>query len=199
MTGLPRWACVSASRWLLLLAVSLAWVVAWDVSGADLVVSRWVGLPSGFPWRNHWLTSRLLHDGGRWLAIGWLILLVWDTWRPWMDGPSRGRRAYAVAVILFAALLVPAIKRMSSTSCPWDLAEFGGAAAYLPHWMPGGPDGGAGRCFPSGHAVAGFAFVGAFPVWHRYRPTWASAWLGFALGLGLLFRGGPGASRCTLR
>lgn len=187
MIRMSRAAPVGAGRWVMFLTVSLALIVAWDLSGADLVVSRWVGSPDGFHWRDHWLIARVFHDGGRWLSMGWLSLLAWDAWRPLLDGPSRRRRAYAVAVILLTALLVPAIKRMSATSCPWDLAEFGGLAVYLPHWMPGGPDGGAGRCFPSGHAVAGFAFVGAFPVWYRDRPASAHVWLAIALGLGLLF------------
>ena len=48
------------------------------------------------------------------------------------------------------AALIPLIKRLSATSCPWSLAEFGGSVVqFVPHWVrgvtDGGPDGECGR------------------------------------------------------
>lgn len=50
-----------------------------------------------------------------------------------------------------ALATVNTIKRLSETSCPWDLDEFGGLARYVSHWSWGVFDGGGGHCFPGGH------------------------------------------------
>lgn len=169
---------------LLLAALLLA---GWEASGWDLVVSGWFGNASGFAWRDHPFTRDLLHDGGRWLAAAVLVLLVVDAIRPLVAGPARRQRWLGIALVLPPLAVVPALKRLSSTSCPWDLAAFGGTLPYVPHWLPGVTDGGSGHCFPSGHAVAAFALWGTVFAWHEARPGLARAWfVGVAL-VGLLF------------
>lgn len=75
---------------------------------------------------------------------------------------------------------------LAHESCPWDLQQFGGVARYLSHWAWGVSDGGAGGCFPSGHASAGFAFVGGFFAFRHTLPLTARRWLIGALAAGLL-------------
>jgi membrane-associated PAP2 superfamily phosphatase len=106
-----------------------------------------------------------------------LLALVAATLRPWTEGPSRAERWGTLAAVGVGLLLVPLLKRVSATSCPWDLAEFGGHALYVPHWRLGVSDGGPGHCFPSGHAVSAFAFLPLVTLWRRHRPAWARAWL----------------------
>jgi membrane-associated PAP2 superfamily phosphatase len=166
---------------------ALLLILLWEWSGLDLAAVRLWGDASGFAWREAWLTSKLLHEGGRMLAWVILVLMVLDAWRLWLDGPSRRERVQAIAASLLAVLLVPAIKRVSSTSCPWDLAEFGGAARYVSHWQFGVLDGGAGHCFPSGHAAAGFAFFSLYLLWRGHRPRLARWMLLAVLGLGAIF------------
>ena len=89
--------------------------------------------------------------------------------------------------MLFCAVAVPALKRFSPTSCPWELAEFGGAARYLSHWHWRIADGGPGHCFPSGHAVAAFAFFGMYFLWRGHDRRRARAWLLGVLGAGVVF------------
>lgn len=180
---------------LTVLGIGFLLLVAWDASGLDLVAARAFGTPGGFPWRSHWLTSGLLHEGGR--AVGWLVLasLVVNVFKPLWSGPSKAERVAWMLVTLLCLLIVPALKQVSQTSCPWDLAEFGGAAQHVSHWRFGVPDGGAGHCFPSGHAVSAFAFLGGWFVLRRHRPAFARAWLvavlaaGTAYGLAQLVRG----------
>lgn len=156
---------------LILLLAGLALVIAWDALGADMAVTGWFGDASGFPWREAFLTSRVLHDGGRWLAgLALASLAVYSIW-PAQREPSRRRRLAWLAVVLVSIVAVPLAKRLSRTSCPWDLAEFGGTASYVPHWLPGVFDGGPGHCFPSGHAVSAFGFVGLYFLW-RHSSTW---------------------------
>jgi len=172
--------------WLAALA-ALAAVLLWEVAGWDLAVARLYGGATGFALRDAWLTRDLLHDGGRWLAASLLVLLAWDAWRPLLAGPSRRARLFWLAVIIASMLLVPLPKRLSLTSCPWELAEFGGVAAYVPHWLPGVGDGGPGHCFPSGHAVAAFGFVGLYFLWRPQRPRLARAILAATLLFGIVF------------
>lgn len=167
--------------------LSLLAVLAWEATGADMALMRLYGSASGFVWRDAWLTSRLLHDGGRWLALGVLALVAWDAVRPLLAGPSRAARAHWLGVTLFALVLVPALKRLNSTSCPWELAEFGGTARYVWHGLLWVRDGGGGHCFPSGHAVAAFAFFGLYFLWRGHRPRFARAALLGVVVLGLAF------------
>ncbi len=205
-------------RDLALTAALLAALGLWDFSGADAALTRWFGNPQGFAWRNHFITSTLVHDGGR--MVAWVVLLsllvgalrapqrvagaglvnVPQTAAPATTTPSRRERLYWWVVTLLCLLLVPVIKRYSATSCPWELAEFGGLAHSVSHWQWGVSDGGPGHCFPSGHAVAAFAFLSQYFLWRPHHPQRARAWLmlvlaaGFIFGLGQLARGAHHAS-----
>jgi membrane-associated PAP2 superfamily phosphatase len=86
---------------------------------------------------------------------------------------------------LAAAASVSLLKGFSATSCPWDLQHYGGVASYVPHWTRGA-DGGAGHCFPAGHAASGFAFVSGGFAFREHEPRIARLWLLAALAAGLL-------------
>ena len=167
--------------------VAFLLLMAWEVAGWDRAVAHWFGRASGFAMRDAWLASGLLHEGGRWLAGLALALFALASLRPAPAGPSRRERLYWLGVTVAALLLVPAFKQLSHTSCPWDLAEFGGHAAYVPHWVFSMRDGGPGHCFPSGHAVAAFAFLSLYFLWRPHRPVLARRLLGGVVALGLLF------------
>lgn len=180
--------------------ISFALLLAWDATTLDLRLARFFGNAGGFAWREHWLTSGLLHQGGR--ALAWLVgaLLVVNLVRPLFASQSRRESLWWLAVTLACIALVSLLKRASATSCPWDLAEFGGAAHYLSHWRFGVADGGGGHCFPSGHAGAAFAFFSGFFALRRAYPRAAHAWLvgvvvlGTLFGLGQMVRGAHYAS-----
>lgn len=173
---------------LALTLVLLALACAWDASGLDLPLARLAGSAAGFPWRDHWLLAGVLHEGGR--RLSWLVALALCLGVWWPFGPLArltGTRRLQLAVsALLAALVVALLKNASSTSCPWDLAEFGGPAHYVSHWHAQA-DGGAGRCFPAGHASSGFGFCGGYFAFLDVDPALARAWLGAAGGAGLLF------------
>ncbi|MEO7151342.1 MAG: phosphatase PAP2 family protein [Burkholderiaceae bacterium] len=167
--------------------LGLALLVLWEVLGRDLPAARAYGTASGFALRDAWLTSTLMHQGGR--ILGWCVLgfLAVDAWLQLLPGPTRAERLRWLAACVACLLFVPLIKHYSRTSCPWDLAEFGGIARYVPHWLTGVSDGGPGHCFPSGHAVAAFAFFSGYFLLRRHAPTLARIWLGSVLGLGLAY------------
>ena len=60
-------------------------------------------------------------------------------------------------------------------------------ARYVSHWQLGVPDGGAGHCFPSGHAVTAFAFLGLYFLWRGHNLPRARAWLATVAVVGRLF------------
>jgi membrane-associated PAP2 superfamily phosphatase len=155
---------------------ALVGVMAWDATAGDLAVAHLFGDSQGFAARNAFWAEQVLHDGLRWVSVLALAWMLFDLWRPALaqEGPSRAERAWALGGTLLALLLVPALKTQSSTSCPWSLSEFGGVAHWVSHWDWGRGDGGAGRCFPSGHAVGSFAFFSLVWLWRdvpRVR-TW---------------------------
>jgi membrane-associated PAP2 superfamily phosphatase len=163
-------------------------LLAWDASGLDLLLAHWFGTAQGFALRDHWLFTTVLHEGARrlsWLLVVGLSLAVW-----WPVGVlrqlDRWQRLELVVSILLGLALVVSIKRISSTSCPWDLTEFGGLARYVSHWRFGLADGGGAHCFPAGHASAGFAFVGGYFVLRGPAPRAAHLWLAAALTAGLV-------------
>jgi membrane-associated PAP2 superfamily phosphatase len=186
----------STPLWLTLAFFTVALV--WDVSGLDLPLARLAGSHAGFPWRQNWLLVDVLHEGVRrlsWLLALGLCLGVW-----WPLGPltrlAPARRLQLALTTLLAALAVTLLKAGNTTSCPWDLREFGGAARYVSHWS-GLADGGAGHCFPAGHATTGFCFFGGYFAFRGSDARQAWLWLAFAglsgllLGLAQQWRGAP--------
>ena len=86
-------------------------------------------------------------------------------------------------------------QNLSATSCPWDLAQFGGVARHVSHWALGVLDGGSGRCFPAGHASAGFAFLGGYFALRHKAPTAARWWLAGAFAGGFVLGAAPAGAR----
>lgn len=175
----------------------LGLLLAWDASGADLHIVRWFGTTQGFAWRNHWLLAGVFHEGGRWLSALVIGVVIVNVARPWAfarDMPllTRGWWCAATAICL---VLIPTLKHASATSCPWDLAEFGGSAHYVSHWALHLRDGGPGGCFPSGHASAAFSFFSGWFALRASAPKAARRWLagvwifGIAFGIAQLLRG----------
>lgn len=178
--------------WIVVLG-AMGLLLAWDASGLDWTVTQALAGPSGFAWRDAWSARTLLHDGGRLAAFGLLLALAidagWASARPSPRGVtlSPAQRWGALAGVLLNLAVVQAFKRTSATSCPWDLADFGGRAVHRSHWDWGIADGGPGHCFPSGHAAMGFAFVALYFAWRGVRPGLSKWWLLLSLGTGTLF------------
>lgn len=165
---------------------ALVLLLAWDASSGDAVLAHWVGGADGFPLRDRWLLTAVLHDGARGLA--WLMVLWLALGLRWPTGVLRAlppaRRLWLLGATLGGMLLVSALKRASLTSCPWDLQAFGGVAAHVSHWAWLQTDGGPGHCFPAGHASAGFAWVTGWFALRDLRPQAARRWLAAALVAG---------------
>ncbi|HVQ04897.1 MAG TPA: phosphatase PAP2 family protein [Burkholderiaceae bacterium] len=178
---------ILARRWEVAVAgIGLIALLLWEWSGLDLALTRAYGSPSGFVWRDAWLTRTLLHDGGR--ALAWAVMALWLLTLGLDHGVDRSRRLRWIGVSLLCLLLVPALKQFAASSCPWELQEFGGrVATYVPHWRLGVHDGGPGHCFPSGHAVAAFGFFAIYFERRKHHPRAARWWLAAVCATGALF------------
>lgn len=182
--------------WTLLTLVLIVTLI-WDIAGLDLAWARWYGNMQGFALRNDVMLQYWFHDvaqnGSRVLFAVCIAMIFFPLGV--FKRLSKADRVHLVVATLSASLFVVAVKQLSTTSCPWSLAEFGGTAPYVGHWQWGVSDGGGGRCFPGGHASSGFAYVAA-AFWLRKasKPLGMVVWLlasvaGLVLGIVQQMRG----------
>ena len=163
--------------------------LAWEAANGDPWLAHLAGDAGGFALRDHWLLKQVMHSGGRWLAWALALTLCLAVW--WPQGVLRrlplSRRLQLACSVLASALMVSLLKSVNPAPCPWSLADFGGLGQPVSHWAWwSAPDGAAGRCFPAGHASAGFAFIGGYFVFRQQLPALARRWLLLALAAGLL-------------
>ena len=171
------------------IALSLLVLLAWDASSLDLTVERWFGDAQGFQLKSHWFFAQVLHGGGRWVSAVAIVVVLINVFRPWPFARemNAATRRWWLAVTVICLLLIPTLKQLSATSCPWDLAEFGRSAQHVSHWAFGVNDGGPGRCFPSGHASAAFSLFGGWFALRGTSPRAARRWLAGVWFCGILF------------
>ncbi|KGM57560.1 hypothetical protein N799_05750 [Lysobacter arseniciresistens ZS79] len=156
----------------------------------DLWLADWLYAWEGGRWalQSHWLTGPVLHTGARhastaaWVGVvlAWLASLLHPGWHAW-----RRPLGYLALAVLLGTGLVSALKAHSQMDCPWDLARYGGTRAYHRPWQAAGQT--PGRCFPAGHASAGYAWLALYFFFDAVRPRWRRRGLAAGLGLGLLF------------
>jgi membrane-associated PAP2 superfamily phosphatase len=180
---------LSTQRGALITLALLMLLLAWEASGLDMPLAQLAGDVHGFAWRDNWLLSNVLHEFARrasWaLALGLCLVVWWPV--GWFKQISTAQRLQLASTALLAALVVTALKGLSTTSCPWDLQNFGGLARYAPHWHSwGATDGGSGHCFPAGHASSGFSFIGGYFAFQAYNRRLALGWLIAAVTAGLV-------------
>lgn len=167
--------------------LSTAWLSG---LGGDLWLADQVYAWEGRHWslQSHWLSEQVLHTGGRWAStlawvgvlVAWLATLLHVRWRAW-----RRPLGYLVLAVLLCTGLVSALKSFSRIDCPWDLARYGGTRAY--HGLLQVRADTPGRCFPAGHASAGYAWVALFFFFAEVRRNWRGRALAIGIGLGLVF------------
>jgi membrane-associated PAP2 superfamily phosphatase len=158
----------------------------------DLTIARWFfdDAHRVFPLANQWLLKIVLHDAARTvsamgaLALLGLTLTSWVTPKPRAVRAQREALLFTSVAVLGAAALVGALKHFSAHACPYDLAIFGGSAAFHP--LLGAPAAApsGGGCFPAAHPRTGYARLAiGFALYPRARRRSWQAWaLAFAVG-----------------
>lgn len=181
---------------LLVFAVCAAWI---EVSGIDLWLADRIFAWSGDVWllRDNWLTSGVIHDGGRDLVVLLLLTLIVLLLGSFhIRGLRQYRRGlcYVLVAALLSGIVVNLLKQWSGVACPWDLQRYGGAFAYEAVYGARGNAEISG-CFPAGHASAAYAWLGLyyfarihFPR-RRFAVLLAVLLVGLVFGLGQQLRG----------
>ena len=92
----------AGQRDLAITVFALLVLIAWDFCGLDLPLARLFGSADGFHWREAWLTSRVLHEGGRslaWLLLGWQLLYALVVKPTALTPPQQERRYWLICLV----------------------------------------------------------------------------------------------------
>ena len=169
--------------------VLLAWLAAH--TGLDQAVTElfYDATAARFPARSSYWLELLGHRIGKisiWVIAFGTLTAAFISERVRQNPYEQRAIALAVFGMALGPLLVSALKRSTSHHCPWDLRVYGGLADVSQDWFVSAAD--AGRCFPSGHASAGFALIALHFLGHALdRPRVARAGLIAALVIGTAF------------
>lgn len=145
----------------------------------------------GFIGRHNDFLEDALHDRAKQLTIvigvlaiaGFLLSLL-----PTRLRPLRRQLGYLVLAMGLSTGFVTPLKKLTQMHCPWSLEQYGGVEHFSGLLEPRAQAvEKAGKCWPGGHAAAGFALLALFFVWRDRYPRLANAALVFAIALGCLF------------
>lgn len=155
--------------------------------GGDRWIAAHLYLWEGGRWalKDGFVTQTLVHEAGKrlsalaWLGVAAAAIAAWrrPAWRAW-----RRPLLYLALSVLAATATVAWMKSWTGVDCPWDLLAYGGHRDYHALFAAMPASAPVGRCFPAGHASAGYAWVSLYFFFGATRPRWR--WLGLGAGLG---------------
>ncbi|WP_439859572.1 phosphatase PAP2 family protein [Pseudomonas sp. MBLB4136] len=166
-------------------------VLLGEPTALDFAIANWAYDPqSGFIGGHSWFLENILHDRAKQAVIligvlaifGFLLSLLPTRLRQW-----RRSLGYLVLAMGLSSGIVTPLKALTGVQCPWSLSQYGGEESYTPLLIPRAPTAKPGRCWPGGHAAAGFSLLALFFVLRDRRPRAARLALWVALGLGTVF------------
>lgn len=168
----------------------MALLLLTDPTGLDFFLERLFYTPDGgFVGRHSFWLENVLHNRAKQAVILLAALAIAGIVASVAVSRLRAWRAPLVYLVLAMALstsLVAPLKTATGVHCPWSLSEFGGEETYTPLLSPRAPASKPGRCWPGGHASAGFSLLALYFALRDRRPRGARIALGIALGLGTL-------------
>ncbi|BAN48942.1 phosphatase PAP2 family protein [Metapseudomonas resinovorans] len=177
--------------WSALPLAAMALLLVVDVPHLDFALARLFYDPQGgFIGRHSAFLEDVLHDRAKQAVIGLGVLAVAGLLISLL--PTRLRQwrrplGYLVLALGLSTAIVTPLKAVTAVQCPWSLTEFGGVEPYSPllghHPYVDKP----GRCWPGGHASAGFSLLALYFALRDRRPRLARVALVAALALGSLF------------
>ena len=173
------------------LVILLVGVIS-EYSGLDVFLAGrfYDATNNTWPYKSWWLTSTVLHKGGRDLVvtIGVVVFLVLII-SFFVKKLSRYRKgvAYLLVASLAGPLLVSIGKNCTHIYTPWALGMFGGTHPYIRLFDPVPAGAAVGHAFPAGHSSGGFALFSLFFLALEYRPSIKYIGLAVPLVLGFTF------------
>lgn len=173
------------------LAVCIPALLSLEVTSVDRAISDWFfDAASGrFPLRYNATFEIMTHQWAKYVVV-LIACAVVGAWLMSYFLPALRSRRRVLLFLGLALTLAPAtvslLKSQSHRSCPYDLIEYGGNAPHIGLFEPAPPGNYPGRCFPSGHASAGFclfAFYFAGLALGKRRLALIGLWGGFSAGM----------------
>ncbi|MGX5220672.1 phosphatase PAP2 family protein [Pseudomonas segetis] len=162
-----------------------------DPTQLDFALERLAYVPGqGFIGKHSFFLEDILHDRAKQAVILVGVLTVIGFISSLALKPFHHLRkplGYMVLALGLSTSFVTPLKALTGVHCPWSLTEFGGNEIYTPLLSERAPTEKPGRCWPGGHATAGFAWFALFFVLRDRRPKLAKAALLFTLALGTVF------------
>ena len=161
-----------------------------------------------FPWRDNWLLEKAQHVAAtRAVALlGLSVLVVWLATH-WFSGFRQLRPVllFILAGMILSALSVNMLRSVSSKACPYDLQQYGGTVSQSVDLFESTQKGGKpGKCWPSGHASAGFCLFAWYFAARRLSQRRLAAYFfagtvlfGFLLSMGRVAQGAHFVSHCV--
>jgi membrane-associated PAP2 superfamily phosphatase len=118
-------------------------------------------------------------------VIGWMFCMVLAVASFWVQRLRPWRRVLITFVVMAGctAQVVQSLKGASIHACPYDLAMYGGKETWFPLFDSITAAVHKGRCWPGGHASAGFGIIAGYFALREQEPRWAR----WALITGLVF------------
>lgn len=171
--------------------ILMALLLAFDPTPVDFALERLFYTPGqGFLGRHSFWLEDILHDRAKQAVIliaaltfaGLFLGVFMAKLRAW-----RRPLSYLATAMVLSTSVVSPLKVVTGMQCPWDVREFGGEEVHVPLLGKRVMSAHPGRCWPGGHAAAGYSLFGLFFLLRDRRPRAARAALLFAFGLGSLF------------
>ncbi|KIQ06602.1 MULTISPECIES: phosphatase PAP2 family protein [Pseudomonas] len=175
-------------RWLGIPLALMALLLVVDPQPLDFALAGLFYDPaSGFIGSSSFWLEDVLHDQAKILVIGlgvmciaaFLLSLLPVKLRAW-----RRELGYLVLSLSLSTGIVTPLKTLTAVQCPWSLTQFGGRETFSPLIGARPTTDKPGRCWPGGHASAGFSLLALFFALRDRRPRLAKWALAFALALG---------------
>ncbi len=166
--------------------------------GLDYSLSEYLFKLEGYNWslKDDFVLQTLIHKFGKYTSIAFYIVIVLSYLLTFFKlslseklQPYKTGLLYLLVSTLVATLTISILKAVTNIDCPWSVSGLGGDNTYH-HWIEllfikheGG------RCFPSGHASAAFAFFSLFFFSKLYFPKYSWGVLLAVLLSGFIFGG----------
>jgi membrane-associated PAP2 superfamily phosphatase len=178
--------------------------IAWLQAGADRTIADALFRLQGgaWAWRHAPWMEQGVHRAGRVASIGaWLaVAMAYAAHARLRVAAWRQAAGYVLVAVAAATCAVSLLKAATHVDCPWDLLRYGGDRPWhgvfdaQRHALPGA------RCFPAGHASAGYAWLALYLAAREAAPRLRITALlpglcaGIAFGIGQQLRGAHFAS-----